>query len=150
MTFARGWSPTDRAWTRIHPGFVAGELFADALSTWRTLEKEAGTTTDDPHHPTRTLPDNVYTIYGVVASINRYILRLLMQKAQNCPVDDLVVFVEKPEQLCLASGNLKIQSDSAFALRELLPSSSSSSASIWAMTPRTSPASGSRPSSMTP
>ena len=142
--------PTDPIWSRHHQGSVEGVLSVDAQSTKTAPERGAGTTTDDPHHPARTLPVNVYTIYGVIASINRYILRLLMQKAQNCPVDDLVVFVEKPEQLCLASGNLKIQSDSAFALRELLPSSSSSSASIWAMTPRTSPASGSRPSSMTP
>lgn len=144
------WSPTGPTWSRLLRLFAEGVLLEDGLSTWQPLEREAGTTTDDPHHPARTLPFNVYTIYGVIASINRYILRLLMQKAQNCPVDDLVVFVEKPEQLCLASGNLKIQSDSAFALRELLPSSSSSSASIWAITPRTSPASGRRPSSMTP
>jgi len=84
-----------------------------------------------------TLPFNVYTIYGVIAFINRYILRLLMQKAQNCPVEDVVVSVEKPEQLCLASGDFKIQSDSAVAVLELLHSSSSSSASIWAITPRT-------------
>ena len=143
-------SPTGPACSQLLRMFAEVELLEDALSTLQPLQREAGTTTDDPHHPARTLLSNVYTIYGVIASINRYILRLLMQKAQNCPVDDLVVFVEKPEQLCLASGNLKIQSDSAFALRELLPSSSSSSASIWAMTPRTSPASGSRPSSMTP
>ena len=77
-----------------------------------------------------TLPFNVYTIYGVIASINRYILWLLMQKAQNCPAEDVVVSEEKPEQRSLASADFKIQSDSAFALRELLPSSSSSSASI--------------------
>ena len=54
-----------------------------------------------------TLPSNVYTICGVIAFINRYILRLLMQKAQNCPVEDAIISVEKPEQLCLASGDLK-------------------------------------------
>ena len=144
------WSPTGPAWSPLLRSCTEGVLLEDALSSWQPLKREAGTTTDDPHHPARTLPNNVYTIYGVIASINRYILRLLMQKAQNCPVEDVLVSEEKPEQRRLASGDFKIQSDSAFALRELLPSSSSSSASIWAITPRTSPASGRRPSSITP
>ena len=84
MTFvARDWSPIDPIEKPILQSFVEGVLFEDALSTWRPFKEEAGTTTDDPHHPARTLPVNVYTIYGVIASINRYILRLLMQKAQN-------------------------------------------------------------------
>jgi hypothetical protein len=83
-------------------------LFADALSTWRTLEKEAGTTTDDPHHPARTLPDNVYTIYGVVASINRYILRLLMQKARILSGPVMSTSKEKPERSCLARAGFRI------------------------------------------
>jgi len=75
-----GWSPTGPTWSRLPRSFAEGVLLEDALSTWRPLKREAGTTTDDPHHPARTLPVNVYTIYGVIASINRYILRLLMQK----------------------------------------------------------------------
>ncbi len=97
--------PTGPAWSQLLRTFAEVEFLEDALSTLQPLQREAGKTTDDPHHPARTLLSNVYTIYGVFASINRYILRLLMQKAQNCPVDDLVIFVEKPEQLCLASGN---------------------------------------------
>ena len=75
--------------------FAEVELLEDALSTLQPLQREAGTTTDDPHHPARTLLSNVYTISRVIASINRYILRLLMQKAQNCQVDDLRYFRRK-------------------------------------------------------
>ena len=89
------WWPTGPACSPLLRAFSAGVLLEDALSTLQPLEREAGTTTDDPHHPARTLPDNVYTIYGVIASINRYILRLLMQKAQNCQVDDLRYFRRK-------------------------------------------------------
>ena len=81
MPVSMGSSPTDRAWNQRRPVFVEGVLSADAQSTKSPLKKGAGITTDDPHHPARTLPFNVYTIYGVVASINRYILRLSMQKA---------------------------------------------------------------------
>ena len=72
--------PTDPIWSRHHQGSVEGVLSVDAQSTKTAPEKEAGATTDDPHHPAQALPFNVYTICGVVASINRYILRLLMQK----------------------------------------------------------------------
>mgnify|MGYP001437111975 CR=1 FL=1 len=75
------WSPKGPALSPLLRSFAEGVLLEDALSTLRPLKKEAGTTTDDPHHPARTLPFNVYTIDGVIASINRYILRLLMRKA---------------------------------------------------------------------
>ena len=84
------WSPTGPTWSRLLRLFAEGVLLEDGLSTWQPLEREAGTTTDDPHHPARTLPFNVYTICGVFASINRYILRLLMQKAQNGSVQVLI------------------------------------------------------------
>tara|TARA_Y100000589_G_scaffold147439_1_gene141011 strand:- start:689 stop:934 length:246 start_codon:yes stop_codon:yes gene_type:complete len=74
-------SPTDPIWNRHHQVNVEGVLSVDAQSTKTPPDKGAGITTDDPHHPARTLPFNIYTICGVVASINRYILRLAMQKA---------------------------------------------------------------------
>ena len=81
MHVSMDWLPTGPACLRLHRSFSADELFVDALSPLQTLQREAGKPTDDPHHPARTLPDNVYTICGVNASINRYMLRLLMQKA---------------------------------------------------------------------
>ena len=73
--------PTGPAWNRHLQVFAEGGLFVDAQSTKTAPEKGAGATTDDPHHPAQALPFNVYTICGVVASINRYILGLSMQKA---------------------------------------------------------------------
>ena len=77
-------SPRGPAWSQLLRMFAEVELLEDALSTLQPLQREAGTTTDDPHHPARTLLSNVYTIYGVIASINRYILSFLMQKAREC------------------------------------------------------------------
>ena len=83
MFSSMDWSPIGQAWTWLLRSFAEVALFGEALSIRRPLKREAGTTTDDPHHPARTLPFNLYTIYGVIASIRRYILRLLMQKTQN-------------------------------------------------------------------
>ena len=81
MHVSMDWLPTGPACLRLHRTFSADGSFVDALSPLQTLQREAGNPTDDPHHPALTLPDNVYTICGVIASINRYMLRLLMQKA---------------------------------------------------------------------
>ena len=81
MHVSMDWLPTGPACLRLHRSFSADGSFVDALSQLQTLQREAGKPTDDPHHPARTLPDSVYTICGVIASINRYMLRLLMQKA---------------------------------------------------------------------
>ena len=47
------WSPTGPTWTRLLRLFAEGVLLEDGLSTWQPLKREAGTTTDDPHHPAR-------------------------------------------------------------------------------------------------
>ena len=80
---ARDWSPKDPVGLKRRRRCAGDVWIGGALSLGDSPTKGAGKTTDDPHHPARALPANVYTICGVFAFIKRYILGLFMKKARR-------------------------------------------------------------------